>query len=85
MTPEQQFIAALLVAIQGGVGFGVRYLITERAKEKVECNTRIAKLEARLDEGAETMRRLNDVLQKQVDAHELTITRLTSSENRQRP
>jgi hypothetical protein len=84
MTPEQQLIAALLTAIQGGILFGVRYLITERTKEKAECNERIAKLEARLDEGAATMRRLNEVLQRQVDAHELTITRLTESERGQR-
>ena len=84
MTPEQQLIAGLLTAIQGGILFGVRYLITERNKEKAECNERIAKLEARLDEGAATMRRLNEVLQRQVDAHELTITRLTESERGQR-
>jgi uncharacterized coiled-coil protein SlyX len=83
VTPEQQLIAGLLAAIQGGILFGVRYLITERTKEQAACNERIGKLEARLDEGAATMRRLNDVLQKQVDAHELTITRLTASERRQ--
>lgn len=84
MTPEQQLIAGLLTAIQGGILFGVRYLIAERTKDKSECADRIAKLEARLDEGAVTMRKLNEVLQRQVDAHELTITRLTESERAQR-
>ena len=84
MTPEWQAIAALAAFIQVGILGAFKWLTAERAKDQAACNERIAKLEARLDEGAETMRRLNAVLQKQVDAHEVTIAALTKSEGGRR-
>ena len=82
MTAEQQAIGVLWIFISGGIGGVVKYLVSEMNRRDTACNERIAKLEERLDSGAETMRRLNDVLQKQVDAHEMTIERLTRSEGR---
>jgi hypothetical protein len=84
LTPEQQAIAALWLFIQAGILGIARWLVSEKNKCETRCEERIAKLEVRLDEGAATMRRLNEVLQKQVDAHEMTISRLTTSERTQR-
>ncbi|HTE20934.1 MAG TPA: hypothetical protein VK689_21425 [Armatimonadota bacterium] len=80
MTPEQQAIAGLWIVLQGAVGYGVKWLVNEMNRREAACEARIAKLETRQDEWIDSTRRLADALQQQVDAHALTIDRLTTSE-----
>jgi hypothetical protein len=68
MSPEQQAIGALWVFIQAGILGAFKWLTNERAQDRVACNERIAKLEGKLDESADLIRRQNDSMQKQLDA-----------------
>ena len=83
MTVEQQVIA-LAAFIQMGIIAVIKGMHTLWMGDRRECNERIARMEAKLEEGAVAMKQLAVALQKQVDAHEMTIERLTRSEGRER-
>ena len=83
MNFEQQVIA-LAAFIQMGIIAVIKGMHTLWMGDRKQCRDDITRLEAKLDEGAHAMKQLAAALQKQVDAHELTIERLTRSEGRER-
>jgi hypothetical protein len=82
----QAQLFAIITALAGFIATGltavVKYLVAEINRRDTECNTKITKLESRIDEGASAVARLNDVLEKQVAAHEATIATLTGRKDR---
>jgi low affinity Fe/Cu permease len=83
MNLDQQVIA-MAAFIQMGIIAVVKGMHMMWMADKKQCRDDISRMEMKLDEGAEAMKQLAAALQKQVDAHELTIERLTRSEGRER-
>jgi hypothetical protein len=80
--PEHAAIAAMWSFITAGLVGAVKYLAGREDKCKVECQHRVERCESKIDKGADAVLALNEVLQRQVEAHEATIKALTASEKR---
>jgi hypothetical protein len=80
----QAQLFAIIAALGGFIATGltgvVKYLVAELERRDTQCTEKVGKLESKLDEGAEAIRKLNDVLEKQVEAQQTTIAALTGRE-----
>ena len=80
--PLHAAIAAMWSFITAGMAAAVKYLAGREDKCKAECQQRVERCENKIDKGADAVLALNEVLQRQVEAHEATIKALTASEKR---
>jgi hypothetical protein len=67
-------VAALWLVVTGGGAAVFRFLLEDRKTEKAECETRILRLESKLDESADLLRRQAESQQKQIDSQTALLT-----------